>query len=318
MPTRRAILAAGAMLPAVPAIAQQRPIRLIVTFPPGGSTDILARLMAPAMERHLGSSLVVENRGGANGAVAMAGVAQAAPDGTIFALDSGGATTNPHLMHGLGFDYATAFTPVTQATIMPALLVVRGDSPIRDLAGLEAHLRANPGRESYASSGIGTGSHLSGALLMRRAGLQATHVPYRGGADQLNSIRRGDTLFTFSTIPTIAGVMRDGAIRPLVASTPQRATAYPEVPVVAESGHPGFSIYEFHGVYAPTGTPGDAVARMAAAVRATMLDPELRPRFVRLGLEPAANGTEAFGAFLARRREEMGALIRAEQIRLEG
>ncbi len=318
MLTRRTILATGAALPATPAIAQQRPIRLVVTFPPGGSTDILARLMAPAIERHLGVTLVVENRGGANGAVAMAGVAQAAADGTTFALDAGGATTNPHFMHGLGFDYAAAFTPVTQATILPALLVVRGDSPIRDFAGFEAHLRANPGRESYGSSGIGTGSHLSGALLMRRAGLQATHVPYRGGADQLNSIRRNDTLFTFSTIPTIAGLIRDGAIRPLVASTPRRATAYPEVPTVAESGHPGFSIYDFHGIYAPAGTPADAVARMAAAVRAAMVDSELRPRFVQLGLEPAADGTEAFSAFLAQRREEMGALIRAEQIRLEG
>ncbi len=318
MPTRRAILAAGAALLTTPAIAQQRPIRLVVTFPPGGSTDILARLMAPAMERHLGTTLVIENRGGANGAVAMASVAQAAPDGTTFALDAGGATTNPHLMHGLGFDYATAFTPVTQATILPALLVVRGDSPIRDFAAFVAHLRANPGRESYGSSGVGTGSHLAGALLMRRAGLRATHVPYRGGADQLNSIRRGDTLFTFSTIPTIAGLIKDGAIRPLVASTPQRATAYPDVPIVAESGYPGFSIYDFHGVYAPAGTPADAVARMAAAVRAAMTDPELQPRFVQLGLEPAANGTEAFNAFLTQRRAEMGELIRAEQIRLEG
>lgn len=318
MPTKRGLLIAGAGLLAAPAIAQQRVTRLLVTFPPGGSTDILGRIIAPAIERQLGHTVVVDNRGGANGAVAMAALAQAPADGTTFALDAGGATTNPHLMRGLGFDYATAFAPVTQATILPALLIVRGDSPIRDFQGFVAHARANPGQVSYGSSGVGTGSHLAGALLMRRAQLQATHVPYRGGADQLTSIRRGDTITTFSTIPTIAGLIRDGAIRPLVASTPQRARAYPDVPTVAESGFPGFSIYDFHAIYAPANTPSEAIARMASAVRAAMNDPELQQRFLSLGLEPAAHGPEAFATFLRQRRDEMGALIQAEGIRLEG
>lgn len=318
MPTKRGLLAGGVALLAAPAIAQQRVTRLLVTFPPGGSTDILGRIIAPAIERQLGHTVVVDNRGGANGAVAMAALAQAPADGSTFALDAGGATTNPHLMRGLGFDYATAFAPVTQATILPALLIVRGDSPIRDFQGFVAHARANPGQVSYGSSGVGTGSHLAGALLMRRAGLQATHIPYRGGADQLTSIRRGDTITTFSTIPTIAGLIRDGAIRPLVASTPQRARAYPEVPTVAESGFGGFSIYDFHAIYAPANTPSEAVARMASAVRAAMNDPELQQRFLSLGLEPAAHGPEAFATFLRQRREEMGALIQAEGIRLEG
>ncbi len=318
MPTKRGLLIAGAGLLAAPAIAQQRVTRLLVTFPPGGSTDILGRIIAPVIERQLGHTVVVDNRGGANGAVAMAALASAPADGSTFALDAGGATTNPHLMRGLGFDYATAFAPVTQATILPALLIVRGDSPIRDFQGFVAHARANPGQVSYGSSGVGTGSHLAGALLMRRAQLQATHVPYRGGADQLTSIRRGDTITTFSTIPTIAGLIRDGAIRPLVASTPQRARAYPDVPTVAESGFPGFSIYDFHAIYAPANTPGEAVSRMASAVRAAMNDPELQQRFLSLGLEPAAHGPEAFATFLRQRRDEMGALIQAEGIRLEG
>jgi tripartite-type tricarboxylate transporter receptor subunit TctC len=318
MTTRRHILAGTAALLAAPAVAQARTIRLIVTFPPGGSTDILGRLIAPVLERNLGANLIIENRGGANGAVGMGALAQATPDGNTFALDAGGATTNVHLMRGLGFDYATAFAPVTQATVLPSLLILRGDSPIRDFPAFLAHLRANPGRESYGSSGVGTGSHLAGALLMRRGNLQATHVPYRGGADQLTSIRRGDTLFTFSTIPTIAALIRDGALRPLVASTPERASAYPEVPTVAESGFPGFSIFDFHAVYAPAGTPAEPIARMAAAVRAAMTDAELRARFHQLGLEPAAHGTEAFARFLTARRAEMGALIAAEGIRLEG
>ncbi|MCW8086959.1 Bug family tripartite tricarboxylate transporter substrate binding protein [Sabulicella glaciei] len=318
MTTRRGVLAAASFALAAPALAQTRQVRLIVSFPPGGSTDILARLVAPVMERHLNATLIVENRGGANGAVGMGALAQAAPDGSTFALDAGGAATNPHLMRGLGFDYATAFAPVTRMTILPALLVVRSEAPQQDFAQFLAHMRANPGRESYGSSGVGTGSHLASALLMRRAGLEATHVPFRGGADQLTALRRGDTLFTFSTIPTIAGGIRDGAIRPLAASTPDRASAYPDVPTVAESGFPGFGVYDFHALYAPAGTPAEHVERMAAAGMAAMRTEELRGRFSQLGLEPAAEGTAAFTQFLSQQRDRMGALIREEGIRLEG
>ncbi len=315
MPTRRALLA----LPlAAPALAQTRQLRLIIAFPPGGSTDVLARLVAPVMERALGAQLILENRGGANGAIGMGAAAQAAPDGGTFVLDAGGAATNPHLMRGLGFDYATAFAPVTQMTVLPALLVVRGEAPITDFAQFVAHLRANGGRESYGSSGVGTGSHLAAALLMRRLGLEATHIPFRGGADQLVALRRGDTLFTFSTVPTIAGGIRDGAIRPLAASTPRRASAFPAVPTVAESGVEGFGVFDFHALYAPAGTPAEHVQRMAEAAMAAMRSPELAGRFSQLGLEPAAEGPAAFASFLGAQRERMGALIREEGIRLEG
>lgn len=315
---RRALLAlAPGLALAAPALAQGRQIRLIIAFPPGGSTDILARLVAPVLERQLGAQLVLENRGGANGAIGMGAAAQAAPDGATFVLDAGGAATNPHLMRGLSFDYAAAFAPVTQMTVLPALLVVRAEAPMRDLPQFLSHLRAHPGRESYGSSGVGTAAHLASALLMRRAGTEAAHVPFRGGADQLTALRRGDTLFTFSTIPTIAALVRDGAIRPLAASTPARASAYPEVPAVAESGFPGFGVFDFHALYAPAGTPADAVQRMAEAGMAAMRSQELRGRFTQLGLEPAAEGPAAFAAFLAAQRERMGALIREEDIRLD-
>lgn len=316
--TRRTLHAASAALLAAPALAQSRNLRLIVSFPPGGSTDVLARLIVPVMERHLGSTIIIENRGGANGAIGMAAAAQATPDGSTFVLDAGGSATNPHLMRGLGFDYATAFTPVTQVTVLPALLVVRTEAPIPDFQGFLAHMRHHPGRESFGSSGVGTGSHLAGALLMRRAGLDAQHIPFRGGAEQITALRRGDTLFTFSTIPLIAPLIRDGALRPLAASTPVRASAYPAVPTVAEGGFPGFGVFDFHAIYAPVGTPPEAVSRMAEAARLAMTDADLRPRFDMLGLEPNAHGPAAMGRFLAEQRERMGTLIREEGIRIEG
>lgn len=317
MTTRRQILASGAALLTTPALAQPRALRLIVSFPPGGSTDVLARLIVPVMERHLGSTIIIENRGGANGAIGMAAGAQSTPDGGTFILDAGGAATNPHLMRGLGFDYATAFAAVTQVTLLPGILVVRTEAPVADFAAFLAHLRAHPGQAAFASSGVGTGSHLAGALLMRRAGLDAQHIPFRGGAEQITALRRGDTLFTFSTIPLIAPLIRDGALRPLAASTPARAAAYPAVPTVAESGFPGFGVFDFHGLYAPIGTPAEAVARMAEAVRLAMSDADLRPRFDLLGLEPNAHGPAAFTRFLAEQRERMGRLIREEGIRIE-
>jgi tripartite-type tricarboxylate transporter receptor subunit TctC len=317
MITRRQILALGGAVLASPALAQSRNLRLIVSFPPGGSTDVLARLVVPLMERHLGSTIIIENRGGANGAIGMAAGAQAAPDGTTFILDAGGAATNPHLMRGLGFDYATAFTPVTQMTVLPAILVVRTEAPIADFPAFLAHMRRNPGRESFGSSGVGTGSHLAGALLMRRAGLDGQHIPFRGGADQITALRRGDTLFTFSTIPLIAPLIRDGALRPLAASTPARASAYPAVPTVAESGFPGFGVFDFHAIYAPAGTPAEAVNRMAEAARLAMSDADLRPRFDLLGLEPNAHGPAAMARFLTEQRDRMGTLIREEGIRIE-
>ena len=317
---RRAMLAALLCAPAV-ATAQEwpnRPIRLVVSFPPGGSTDVLGRLVAPHIERALGQTVVIENRGGANGAVASAAVAGSNPDGYTFLLDSGGAVTNAFLMRGLGFDYATAFAPVTQLTLLPSVLMVKAGSPHDTIQKLVAHLRANPGKESYGSSGIGTGSHLSGALLMRRAALDAQHVPYRGGAQQMASLLAGETLFTFSTLAVPAPLIADRQVVAIAASSATRIPGFKNVPTVAESGYPGFEMVDMHGISAPMGTPHAAIRRVADAAMAAMADPGLRSRFQALGLVPHAQGPEAFATYLATQRERMGAFIRSEGIMAEG
>lgn len=295
-----------------------RPIRMVVSFPPGGSTDVLARLVAPHLERSLGQTIVIENRGGANGAVASAAVAGATPDGYTFLLDSGGGITNAFLMRGLGFDYATAFAPVSQMTLLPSVLMVKTGSPHDSLEKLIAHLRANPGRESYGSSGIGTGSHLSGAMLMRRAGLDAQHVPYRGGAQQMTSILAGETLFTFSTLAVPAPLIADRQVVAIAASSAERIPGFERVPTVAESGFPGFDMVDMHGIYAPAGTPHAIIQRVGDAVVAAMAEPGLQSRFTALGLVPRAAGPEAFATYLTTQREKMGSFIRSENIRAEG
>ena len=320
MPTRRALLTAALASPvlASPVVAQSRTIRLIVSFPPGGSTDVLARLIAPTLERVLSQTVVIENRGGANGAIGAAVAAQAAPDGTTWLLDAGGSVTNAFLMRGLGYDYERAFAPVTQLTLLPSVLMVRGDSPHNTLDRLIGHLRANPGAASYGSSGVGTGAHLSGALLMRRAATQAQHIPYRGGAQQMTAMLAGETLFCFSTLAVPAPLLTEGRLTAIGASSAERIPGYGTVPTVAEQGFPGFEMVDFHQISAPTGTPATQIARMAEAAAQAMRAPELTPRFQLLGLVPRAEGPEAFANFLAVQRQRLGELIRAEGLQAEG
>ena len=256
MTPRRALIA----LPlATPALAQQRPIRLIIAFPPGGSTDILGRLIAPRMGELLGTTVTPENRSGASGAVGAGAVAQAAPDGATLLLDSGGQAVNPHLMRGLGFDYATAFAPVTLLATLPLVLVVRAELGVTTLDALLARLRASRQPAAYGSVGIGGRTHLAMAALLRRVGLTGEHIPYRGGADQIAGLLRGDVAMGFTSIALAAPLLREGRLLALGYSLPGRA------PSIAEQGFPDFAVGDWLALLAPAGTPPATISRLAAA-----------------------------------------------------
>ncbi|MDW8315509.1 MAG: tripartite tricarboxylate transporter substrate-binding protein [Rhodovarius sp.] len=312
-------LAAGLALFAAPARAAapwrpERPIRLVIAFPPGGSTDILGRLIAPLMAARLGQPLVPENRPGAAGAVASAFVAQAAPDGHTLLLDSGGHATNPFLMRGLSFDYLTAFAPITLLATLPLVLVVAADSGIRSLDGLLE--RARRGGATYGSVGVGSRTHLAAAALLRRAGIAGTHVPYRGGAEQITAQLRGETLFGFSSIALTAGHIAEGRLLALAVSSPQPVPQLPGVAPLAAQGFSGFAMGDWLALHAPAGTPAAAIATLAEAAIAAMAEPAIRPRLDAAGLLPAAEGPEHLARFLAEERAAMRALIEAEGITL--
>jgi tripartite-type tricarboxylate transporter receptor subunit TctC len=313
---RRALLATPLL--AGPAQAQERPVRLVIAFPPGGSTDLLARLIAPRVAERLGVTVMAENRGGASGAVAAAHVAQSAPDGTTLLVDSGGQTVNPHLLRGLAFDYTRDLAPVTKLVTVPLLLVVRAEVPARELAALLAWLRAHPREARYGSVGIGARTHLAMAALMRRAGIEAEHVPYRGGADQVQGLLRGDVQMGFTSVALAAPLLREGRLAALAVSGAARNPLLPEVASVAEQGFEGFALGDWIGLFAPAGTPGAVIARAAEAARDALRAPDVAARLPALGWEPAAEGPEPFARFLAEERAAMGALIRAEGIRLDG
>ncbi|MCX7374438.1 MAG: tripartite tricarboxylate transporter substrate-binding protein [Alphaproteobacteria bacterium] len=246
MLNRRAALSLPAII-ATPAMAQwapTRPVRVVVAWPAGGSADASIRLgsadasirlIAPHMQNVLGQPVVIENRGGASGSIGAGVAAQAAPDGYTFLFDAAGQVSNPLLMRGLGFDYARAFAPTLLVALLPNVLTVRADAPVRDVAGLIAHLRANPGTP-YASTGIGLMSHLAAVMFTGRERLNVTHVPYRASAQSIPALLAGETFFTFNTTPLVMPLIRDGRLRALAVATPQRIPALPDTPTTDHAG----------------------------------------------------------------------------------
>ncbi len=312
---RRSILASVLAAPAL-AQAQDRAARLIIAFPPGGSTDILGRLMAPRMGEVLGATVTPENRSGASGAVAAGFVAQAAPDGATILLDSGGQSVNPFLMRGLGFDYVRDLAPVTLVATLPLILITRAEYGAADLPGLLTRLRANPADARYGSVGVGSRTHLAAASLLRRAGIKGEHVPYRGGADQMAGLLRGDVPFGFTSLALATPLIRDGKARAVGLSVATRSKAFPALPTISEQGFAGFQMGDWLGLLAPAATPAPVIARLAGAAKDAVEQPALAPRLEALGLTPAAEGPEAFARFLAAERTEMRDLIAAENITL--
>ncbi|WP_206934720.1 Bug family tripartite tricarboxylate transporter substrate binding protein [Roseococcus thiosulfatophilus] len=312
---RRALLA----LPLLPAVAQAQPanIRLVIAFPPGGSTDILGRMLAPRMAARLGALVTPENRSGAGGAVASGHVAHSAPDGGTLLLDSGGQAVNPFLMRGLGLDYARDLAPVTLLATLPLVLVARPGFGVGDVPALVERLRADPRHARYGSVGVGSRTHIAAAALLRRAGIAGEHVPYRGGADQVQGMLRGDVPFGFTSLALAAPLLADGRLRALGVSTATRAAALPEVKTIAEQGLPGFAHGDWVALLVPAGTPEGVVARVAEAAIEAMGEAEIAPRLAALGLQPEARGPTHLAAFLAEERALMARIIAEEGIRLD-
>ena len=251
--SRRAALALPALALPWIARAQARAVRLLVGFAPGGAADTVARLIAPRMGEHLGATIVVENRAGASGTIAAAAVAGAPPDGSTLLFTTLSHVTNPYLLTGLPFDYATAFAPVSLVVLWPQLLTVRNGFPARDFAGFLAHARANP--VTYGTPGNATAQHLAGELLRLRTGVRLEHVPYRGGADAARDLSAGVVDAAFMTTSTALPVVQSGRVTVLAVATPERLPAYPEAPTISESGVPGFALSDWCAMFAPAATP---------------------------------------------------------------
>ncbi|MBL6455440.1 tripartite tricarboxylate transporter substrate binding protein [Belnapia sp. T6] len=317
---RRPLLLAASSL-ALPRLGRaqpawpSRPVTILVPYVAGGPSDTLARATAAALQPAIGQPVVVENRPGANGAVAAGLTARAAPDGhTLFIAASGILTINPHLMPNLPYDPMRDFAPLTIAISAPNLLVANPRFPPHDLPGLVAWLRANPNRASYGTSGIGSSEHLTMELFAQRTGTRLTHVPYGGGAAAVTDLIAGTTELSFLNVSTVAPHVQSGALRALAVSSLARHPLFPDVPTVDESGVPGFEGGSWHSFVAPRATPEPLLEALHAALVAALRQPETEARLTRIGFSVTATSRAAFAARMEREYGEWREVIRTAGI----
>jgi tripartite-type tricarboxylate transporter receptor subunit TctC len=291
-----------------------KPIRMIVNFAAGGSTDVIARSMAPKLAEALGQQVVVENRVGAGGNIGLEHVGRSAPDGyTLLHSSDGTILINPHL-HKLNVDVAKDFVPVAPTAKAGLFFVVRPGLPVRTLAEFVAYARANPGKLNYGSAGNGTLQHIAAEMLMRAAKIEVTHVPYKGSQAVLVDLLGGQVDFTFDLGAAIPHIKTD-KVRLLAVPTSTRSPVFPEIPTMTEAGT-NVDIAWLSGVYAPAGTPREIVTRLNREINRIMQTPEAKAVLTPMAAEVVAPMTsEAFAAHQQRARDRFGALVRETNIR---
>lgn len=292
-----ALAAAGA---AALAAYPEKPVTLVVPFPPGGSTDTIARVLAPKLQEKLGGTFVVDNKAGATGTIGAAIVKRAAPDGyTLFVSSLGPFVIAPHLIKGVQYDALKDFDYLTVAVQAPNVLVVPVASPLKSVADVLAEHRKNPGKMSFASSGNGSSDHLTAELFWQQTGTQGMHVPYKGGAPAMNDILGGQVQASFQNINAVVQHVAAGKLRALAITSAQRSPLLPQVPTLAESGIKGVDVYSWQAVAAPKGLPADVKAKLHAALVASLNDEAVKAKLVAQGFEIVANTPEQFAKFQA-------------------
>ncbi len=277
-----------------------RPLRLVVGFPPGGPNDLLARIVAPGIGERLKRSVVVENRAGANGEIAAASVAKSPPDGSVIMLGSNGSTTvAPALNKNLPYDIRTDFAAVAPIGINPMLLVVRNDLPAKNVVELLALARAQPGKLNGASAGAGGATHLALELFKSMGKVDIVHVPYKGGGPAMADLMAGLVDLYFGGLSTALPHVKAGKMRALGQTSLARSAAAPDIPTIAESGLPGYECAISYGIFLPAGASPALVERLHAAVDATVRSPDVAQKFTDLGADPQFGTPKEFAAYVA-------------------
>ena len=277
-----------------------KPIRLVVPFPPGGATDILARDVAQKLTEAWGQSVIVDNRPGAGGNIGSELVAKSAPDGYTLEMGTVGThAINASLYAKMPYDHVKDFTPVILVAGVPNVLVVNPAVPANSVAELVAYAKANPGKLNFASSGNGTSIHLSGELFKVMAGVQITHIPYKGSAQALQDLLAGQVQLMFDNLPPSLPQIKAGKLRALAVTSATRAPALPDVPTLAESGLPGFEASSWFGILAPAGTPAPIVAKLNAEVANWLATPEAKEKLLKQGANPAGGTPQDFAKHIA-------------------
>jgi tripartite-type tricarboxylate transporter receptor subunit TctC len=293
-----------------------RPVRVVVPFTPGGSTDITARLVSNRLQEVWGQSVVVENKPGAGGNIAADMVAHSDPDGYTIFIVGPGMATNPFLYPSLSYDPVADFAPVTMLITQPNLMCVPNSSPAKSVAEFIAYCNDNRGKVTFASSGNGTTLHLSGELFKRMAKVEMIHIPYRGGAPAINDLIPGRVDVIFDNMPSILSHVRAGSLRGLAVTTKDRVGVVPEIPTIAETV-PGFDVFSWFGFFVAAKTPPEIIAKINADTNAALAYPPVKSRFEDLGAVPKGSTQAELAAFLKSETDKWGPVIREARIKVK-
>ncbi|WP_077959768.1 Bug family tripartite tricarboxylate transporter substrate binding protein [Ensifer adhaerens] len=324
--TRRATLALGVMaLTALPfgssALAQgfpERPITLVVPFAAGGSTDVVARIVAQKMSEDLGEQVIVQNVAGAGGNLGADNVARADPDGyTILMGTVATHALNPLILKTKPYDPEKDFAPVSLLVVVPNVLVVNPELPAKSVAELLALLKAKPDEYSYASSGNGTPLHLSGELFKKMAGVSMQHIPYKGAGPALNDVIGNQVPIMFDNLPSSSSHIKAGTLRALAVTTAERAPSFPDVPTVAEAGIPGYETYTWNALFAPANTPQPVVARLNEAANKALKDPAVIERMKEFSATIVGSTPEELGAHVKAELAKWTPVVRDANVQMD-
>jgi tripartite-type tricarboxylate transporter receptor subunit TctC len=319
--TRIAVGAAAALTLLLTGLARaeypDKPIRLYVPFPAGGAVDIVARLVAARLADDLGKPVLVENKAGAGGIIATDATAKAAPDGATLLLTTPSYTINAALQPTLPYDTEKDLVPVSVVAEVPEVLVGHPSAPFTTFPEFVAYARANPGKLDYASAGIGTLPHVTMELLLKRTGIQVTHIPYRGAAPAMNDLLAGQVQLKLDTYATSHPQVAASKLRMLGIASAERSRLMPEIPTIAEMGLPGYEGILWIGMMAPAGTPKAVIDRLAAANAEAVRAPDVIERLAAIGVDPVGGTTAEFAALIGRELAQWRELAKAANIKLQ-
>jgi tripartite-type tricarboxylate transporter receptor subunit TctC len=292
-------------------------VKIVVSYPPGGGADIMARLIAQKLTTSLGQTFVVENKPGASGQIASQGVAKSPPDGYTLMLDASSYAVNPSLFPKLPYDPQNAFAPITMLARFPNMLVVSPDFPVTSVKELVAMAKAKPGSLSYASSGNGSAQHLAGELFKQQAGVNLQHVAYKGGGPAMNDVVAGHVPIFFANMASGLGQVKAGKLKALASTGAKRSANMPDLPTIAEAGVPGYEVYEWNVLVAPAGTPPAVISKLHTEVKKVLEMKDVRERLDALGGEVVASSPAETATFLKGQIEKWAKVVKAGDIKAD-
>jgi len=292
-------------------------IRMVVPYPPGGPTDITARVVAAEMSKTIGQSIVIDNRPGASGMIGSEMVTKAAPDGYTLLANASIHVINPSVYPDMRFDAIKDFTPITLLAQVPLVLVVPANSPIKSVKDLVEFAKANPGKINFGSAGSASAQHLAGESFKIAAGIQMQHIPYKGSAPALTDLAGGQLQLMFDSMPSATPMINSGKLRAIAVTTTTRAKARPDLPTIAESGFPGFDISTWYAYWAPKGTPSDIVEKLAASAAQALKNPEVIAKYEAMGAEPVGSSPAQFAVFVESEAKKWSDIVKRSGAKLD-